>query len=268
MAPKNTPTTAPPADDKYGPLPEVATTDTRTPAERAQDAADYEEAKDRISPIGVTPGYRVRHNAPTSTGSAYSSPLYYEGDEWMFTRNGASPEDVANIQVLLVQAGLLTDEIGIGAWEQKSAAAFRKVLEIANRAGTDWATALQDLADKPSLADMLGGGGSTRAPFSPRVSNPDDLREVFKQTAYNVLGGKFTDDEQLQRFVDTYQQQEINAQRAAYDTAAAGGTTVEQPQADTAALEQLKSDDPAAYGAAQFANYGRMIRDMLTGGAT
>lgn len=211
-----------------------------------------------------TPGLRQADLVPDPEANVLGvRPGYFEGDDWSILQ-GKSPEDVAQIQVLLVNAGLLSNDIPIGAWEQKSATAFRKVLELANRTGVDWGTALLNYASTPTLKDLTGG--STRAPLTVRLSNPDDLKSVFKQAAYNQLGGKgFVDDAQTQRFVDTYHEQESKAQRAAYNAAGSGGTVTDAPQADTAALDQLKTEDPAAYQASQFATYGRQIRDLLSG---
>jgi hypothetical protein len=211
-----------------------------------------------------TPGLRTGDMVgDLEAGVLGVAPGYFDGDEWMFVDK--SPEDIANIQVLLVQAGLLSDDIPIGAWDARSATAFRKILEVANRTGTDWSTALLGYADKPTLGDLLGKG-STRAPFVARLSNPDDLKEVFKQAAYNRLGGKgFVDDEQLQRFVDTYQEQEMRAQRAAYNAAPSGGTVTEAPAADVEAEAALKEADPAGFKAAGFARYASVLESLIGG---
>lgn len=210
-----------------------------------------------------TPGLRTGDQVyDPETGTLRVSPGYFEGDEWMFA--GKPPEDVADVQMMLIKAGLLSEDIPIGAWDERSAKAFAKILETANRTGVDWGTALMQYADKPTLKDLMGGSG--RAPLTVRLSNPDDLKEAFRQVAYNTLGGKFVDDQQAQHFVDAYHQMEASYQRAAYSSAASGGTVTEAPQADTAALEQLKAEDPAGYQAAQFANYGRLLRDTLMGG--
>ncbi len=211
-----------------------------------------------------TPGLRQENMAyDPETGTLGVAAGYYEGDEWMFISNGASPEEIASIQAMMVQANLLSGEVPLGVWDDRSAKAFTKILEVANRSGVDWSTALMGYADKMSIAGMKSGG-SGRAPLQVRLSNPDDLREVFKQAAYNRMGGKFASPDQEQAFIDAFHAAESGYQHAAYNQ---GGTVVEPPSADTMAEQTLKETDAAGVEAGGYAGYARQWRDMLMGGA-
>lgn len=96
------------------------------------------------------------------------------------------------------------------------------------------------------------------------MSNPDDLKEVFRQAAYNTLGGRgFVDDAQIDQFVKAYQEQEIKAQRAAYD----GGQVTDPPSASTMAEESVEAADPEGAEASRFAGYVGVLENLIGGGS-
>lgn len=224
-----------------------------------------------VGGINQRPGAGTRQQDvvyDVEAGTVGIAPRYREDDQWMFLRNGARPDTIASVNTLLMKAGLISGEIPLGSWLDKSAKAFSQVLAYANRTGMTWDAALQELAADGEASGVGasrrggGGGGATRAAFQPRLSNPDDLKEVFKQAAYNTLGGRgFVDDAQLEGFVRSYQEKEIASQRAAFS----GAKVVDAPQADTAALAQLKETDPDGYQATQFANYGKLLEGLIGG---
>lgn len=95
--------------------------------------------------------------------------------------------------------------------------------------------------------DVSGGGG---APRRYRVSNPEDLKAVFKRVAQETIGRNFSDDE-ASRAVQTYQQQEIAAQQALY----AGGTATEQMGADVFAQQFAQQVAPTEANGYKFLGY-------------
>jgi hypothetical protein len=73
------------------------------------------------------------------TGTAPSARLYFSGDEWAPVN---SPSAIISLQEKLIAAGLLDeDDVRIGYWDEKSAAAYRGVLSQANRRGVNAMTA-------------------------------------------------------------------------------------------------------------------------------
>lgn len=192
-------------------------------------------------------------------GVAFTVSNYFDGDEW--APQGWGPNAIADLQAGMVAAGLLTGHYNAGVWMDESANALKKVLAHANRTGTDMWTAIAELASS-NTDKHPGPGGAGRAPFQARLSNPDDLKNVFKQGAYNLLGGGgFLDDSQLDAMVKAYQEQEVKAQRAAYG----GGTTVDAPSPQTFAEEQIEQADPKGAEAARFAGFVGVLENLMGG---
>lgn len=197
-------------------------------------------------------------------GVSFVAADYFDGDEW--APQGWGPERMAELQLAMHKAGLLSDSVHIGEWLEESANAFKNVLEFANRTGVSWEDALGRMASSPTLKS-LKGSGPTRAPFAARLSNPEDLREVFKQSAYGLLGGKgFIDDTQLDQMVSAYHQIETSSQRSAYDAAGAGGAATEAPRPDTFAEGQLEELDPEGVKAGRMASYVGALEGLLRNG--
>jgi len=188
------------------------------------------------------------------------APRYRNGDELIPLKLGT--EFVASANILMMRAGLLGKDTATGVWLDKSVNAFKQVLAYANRTGLTWQGALEEMAGAGD-ASGLNDTGSGRAPFQARLSNPDDLKEVVKQTAFNVLGGKgFVDEDQLNEIVSSFQEKELTFQKRAHG---GGGVIEEPPSLDTAALAQLKETDPDGYQAAQFSRYGKLLEGLIGG---
>lgn len=192
---------------------------------------------------------------------------YRAGDEWQFMSK--SPREIASIQQVMSSAGLLSGDFPLGVWDTKSANAMQKVLQHANRTGLTWQAALDQLASGMAATKAARGGGGGRGggsggrAFAPRLSNPDDLKSIFRQASYSMLGAKsFVDDATLDRMVSAYHQEEIRAQRAAFS----GQQTVEAPSPDTFAEQQIEEADPLGAQAARMARYTNVL-DSLIGGA-
>lgn len=210
-------------------------------------------------------GFRVRDVVyDIEAGVAAVASRYREGDEWRFT--ASSPEDIASIQRMLDAAGLLTGDFALGVWDNKTASAMKQVLAYANRSGLTWQAALQRMASGGAALKAgrrSGGGGGVGRVFAPQVSNPEELKSIFKQASYTLLGGKsFIDDATLDRMVTAYQQEEIRAQREAFNRS----TAVAPPSPQTFAEQQIEQTDPKGVEAARFASYVSVL-DNLIGGA-
>ena len=236
-------------------------------------APEEEEVKVAPQPktLGVPRTYRAtdrgqRREAPSAEfGDAFPgfdpyakgiAPRYTEADlDWL---NGLSPEYLAQIQWGLKNAGLIKT-FRAGEWTGDEEDAMARIFAYANRQGLLWEDALVEFANNPEIGAKAAGGGSGRAAFTARLSNPDDLKKAFKQSLYDAQGGLFMDDAAVQRMVDAYQQIEYGAQRAAYDNA----DVVEPPTAQTFAAEEAKKADAAGVEAAGFADYGQIFEELI-----
>lgn len=222
---------------------------------------DYTYYKDATGKVQRAPwaGVPVPSNEPGVP--FYVQPRYYEGDETdMFV--GLSPEAVAVLQSKMVSAGLLTGKYNVGTWTQDSAKAFQQVLGYANQRGVSWQDALDEYE---ASGQAFAAAHPAKGPvFTARLSNPDDVKEVLRQASYNLLGGKFIDPAQEDAFVGSFNQMELNSQRAAFDAqTGGGGTVVDAPSAATAAETEVKTLDPAGARAKLFDDYGTVFGNLL-----
>jgi hypothetical protein len=91
-----------------------------------------------------------------------------------------------------------------------------------------------------------GGGGGGGSVDTIRLTNPDDLKAVANQVAQQRLG-RFLSDDELNRFVSSFQAQETAFQQAYYADQA---VVTEAPAADTAAstwIDQTRKVDADIY---------------------
>jgi hypothetical protein len=255
----------------------------RAAERRRKEVADQraEAEKNAPDPIGMTrgtyastqdqnrPGLRDISVADTEAGILYVAPGYYQGAEMMFA--GASEEAILDLQYRLVMAGLLPEDGGFykGVWDPDTMGAFEYVLGHANRRGVTWEAALDEFiaggADLRASRRPKGPKGPT---FTPRLTNPDDLKKVFRQVTYNTLGGQFVDEAQLDQMAQAYQQVELGAQRSQFNAqVGGGGTTVEQPAPDTFAETQLEQIDEDGAEATKFAGYVGVLESLIGGGS-
>ena len=105
--------------------------------------------------------------------------------------------------------------------------AITQWLDESNLAGYTKERYLFELMKNPDRVRKTGGARRYQ------VSNPEDLKAVFKRVAQDTIGRSFTDQEAAQA-VQSYQQQELAAQRAAY-----GGGTVTQVMGADVFAEQF-----------------------------
>lgn len=234
---------------------------------------------DEPSPIGTTKDYEATVRANRRVGARIDrndpalafdtdviqsvAPAYYPGFEYLFA--SADETAIFNIQRSLVSAGLMADEFRKGVWDDDTTAGFKEVLAYANRAGITWQQALEEYATAGE-AIRAARPGPKGPVFVARLSNPDDLRKVLKQAAFNVLGGKFFAPELEDEFVAKFQDTEYKAQRAAFDAqVAGGGTVVDNASASTTAETTLEELDAAGVQAKRYADYGRVLEGLLDG---
>ncbi len=198
-------------------------------------------------------------------GQVMLTPKYYEGDEYSLMNGaGLSPETRAAVQARMAQAGLMPKTYNIGVWDGDSVSAFQQVLTYANQTTQDWQKALDDLVAGGELAGRGGSGGGGGPVFVAHLSNPDDIKKAYKEVRYQLLGGQFTDDTQSDAFVTTFQAQEMNAQRAAFNAAVGGGGTVEDaPSMGTSAESEIENTDMAGVQAKRYDDLANVLGSIL-----
>ena len=238
-----------------GPVPTGAPTGAQTP-----------------QPIDVPAGYTappaqettdlIRQGAnPMYLSNIGPSPLYYDGAQWGDTPG--FPNDVNGViqlQQMLIRAGYLNPRaVIVGQWDSTSAAAYAQLLGSANQAGVDWQTAL---ARSLSTADQTTAlSGSARGPLQVQLANPDDLKNVAQNVAQTLQGGNLS-EEDLNRFVTSYQSMQSGTQTQAYNTGLTGGTVTAPPTAAVAAETQIRAEHPDQVAVTAF---GNRLNDVIGG---
>ena len=122
--------------------------------------------------------------------------------------------------------------------------AIRQWLEESNLAGYTKERYIFELLKNPDRVRKTGGARRYQ------VSNPEDLKAVFKRVAQDTIGRAFTDQEAAQA-VQSYQQQELAAQRAAYG----GGTVTQVMGADVFAEQFAQQVAPTEANGYKFLGY-------------
>lgn len=198
-------------------------------------AADYR------GPTWITGGARpgvLPFNVGLTTGGGHA-PRYYE--RHLDTPNSWDGPVIESMQADLIAAGLMSRSgLRPGVYDDRTRAAYKKLLEFANRQGINRADALQRLIEGTTRG---GGGGPTRAPLVVQLTNPDTIRRLIDQTAPDIIGRRLSDAE-TQQLIGAYQSLESSAQRGAYNTATAGGTVTEPPDLQTFAEKKAKELHP------------------------
>lgn len=197
------------------------------------------EGKQTIDPLtGRVTGY-TGYLAPArsslspygSGGKATPQPLYFSGDE--DTINKYSREDIALVQAQMRANGFMSGTYTPGVVDNKTRSAFRNVLGVANRMGSDWQSALASVGQARDEAGIKAGGLRTY-----QVSNPDDLKAVFRKTAQEMLGRNLQDGD-LNALVSSFQQEQARYQQQAQTV---GGVVTQAPTAETFASTRISQD--------------------------
>ena len=215
----------------------------------------------RISALGV-PGSKVvdktdpsrvlryeGFEAVTPTGQKVQ-PKYWDGDQYILATYG--PERQATLIGQLQKAGYLTDKHKPGDPLTKPIAAFAALMTESNLVGQTWEQMLTFRQTQPI-------SGVSSGLQSYRVTNPLDLRSVFRKAAQDTLGRGDIPRDQLDRMVSAYQQ----AERTYQQKAAGGGTVTQAPSATTFGEEQIEKQNPDEATAYKFAEYAQVFERLL-----
>lgn len=199
-------------------------------------------------PLGPPQGY-YQEQAIIDPARAGFQP-YVNGDEWV--PSTFAPDDRDRLKAQMNAAGLYgTEGYTSGTWTPDDARAYQLVLESANGMMVrDADVVINQMAEEARRSPRAKG---PRAPLVSRVSNPDDIRAVIRQAAYDLTGSRLSDEEEA-RLISLYQGQQGAADAAEY--AAAGGpagssATVAQAAGvqnfAEAQIEKLRPGDVAAH---------------------
>lgn len=192
-------------------------------------------------------------------------PIYFDGDEDV-EYSKMSPEQRASVKQFMRDAGMISPTGGgIGQmWDTSAYNAFTELLRYSNAKGVSWRGSMASmksyLAEHPE--EVAKPKGATLPAFTPNVTNPQDLRKVFEQAATKIAGGKGVDPATVDRFVQTYQQEQVRSQQQAYSATYApgetgvgpGGTVTNAPDPSVAAENLLRQTNPTETGAADISN--------------
>jgi len=138
--------------------------------------------------------------------------------------------------------------------------------EVIEMARQDAMTEEERLSGKRSTTS-----GPPRDRLSVRLTHPDDIKTEAMKVSAKILGRGWSED-QLNRFVATFQSMERAAQAQQYGaTGEAGGTYTAAPDMATAAENEARRQDPVAAGATDYVGAYNMILEAfqtLGAGAT
>jgi len=194
-----------------------------------------------MSPFGVPFEWQPQDSHPGWI------PIYYEGDQ--LDAPFTSPEDIARLQVELVQAGLLTSAYRRGVWDPATQEAYAMVLTYANQGGeqfgmgpghrsTAWRKALDMLKENPEAFDEAVPDYVPEVYLAP---NPEAIKGAIYNTFNSMLGRDPTELE-LRQYQGIFE----NEHRAQYEEAVQRDRTSYYHQAE---LQGQTDAELTAFGA-------------------
>lgn len=134
----------------------------------------------------------------------------------------------------------------------KDRSVFADLLWYANTQGMEWIDAFQQLGT--ALPDQVQKSSYARRQY--QVSNPADIKAVIQQTSQQVLGRKLAEEE-ADRMVSAYQQQQIQSQRAG------GSVVTSAPAADVFTQEQIEGQYGAEAQSMQYLSFADQLAQMI-----
>lgn len=212
------------------------------------------------SALGVPDEYVATRPAgvPYAPGRTVDvAPRYFDGDELIPA--AWSSDRVASFQRALDRAGLYQkgDKYRLGVWDPNvDAVAYGRLLQFANASGLDEQEALSRWGEAGAIDET-----EVREPLTVRLTNPDDLREIFDTAVKTKLGRKVPDG-WLDGMIAAYQAQEANAQQLAYNDAA---TVVDPPSPAAFAMAEAERRDPTGVDANDWLGRANEFFDLLSG---
>jgi hypothetical protein len=192
-------------------------------------------------PLGPPLGYYTEGAAIDPARAGFKP--YITGDEWVPATYETADRD--RLKSRMNAAGLYgTAGYQSGSWTQSDANAYEEVLKASNATFTrDENVVIDNIAAEVKKGPRAMG---PRAPLVSRISNPDDIRAVIRDSAYSLTGSRLSDEDE-QRLISMYQGQQGAADQAAYGAAGgAGGTVTEAASQQNFAAAQIERLRPGA----------------------
>lgn len=138
--------------------------------------------------------------------------------------------------------------------------AFRDLLYYANVQNKTYDQALELYKNQfPVKSSILAGSGK-RAP--KQVSNPDDLKAVFKKASMDLLG-RTVDDNVANQFVQSFQNQQVQQQTQL--AARSGGVVTQAPDAGVSAEKMIERKFGEEVRVQNAVNFGSIMDQMIKG---
>ena len=210
-------------------------------------------------PLGkVRPGYTI----PTDWGTPDAPRTYIPDDINIIFKS--TKTDLVRYNDLLMKAvpGFRPMSVG-NPTDTKFQSAFLKALTAINIinqganspiAGKSLDESLVYLSKNPVIS------GNTGSIATYRLSNPDDLKNVFKSASQSTIG-RTLGDEELNKLVKAFQQQEVQYQQAS----AGGGMVTKNPDAAVFAEKQIEKMVPTEAEANDYSSYIGVLSDWMQG---
>lgn len=183
-------------------------------------------------------------------------PTFYEGDQYRPATLG--PAGIADLQRAMIAAGLIdASDIQLGVWDGASIQGYEKLLGYANMTGLTSATAA--LAQWSSLHDKYGASAK---PLTVQLSNPDELRQVFRAAVIGELGQGW-DSGKIDAMVASYQQTERDYAARAQQVNQAGGEITAPPSPEAYAKAQAMAQDPTGVAAHDYLEFVNQFHQLV-----
>lgn len=153
-----------------------------------------------------TNGVPAPYSAPVDTSQYGGTPYvpipttvyvpakYREGDE-VRELGSMSPEMRAQVLQTMQQKGLLKDNATPSDWWS----AMKQVMSLANSTGNDWMGELQKMPN-------VGTAAQVRPIYQIKLDSPEDLQAIYRKAYTSVTGGGQPSQDELDRYVNAYQQ--------------------------------------------------------------
>lgn len=228
---------------------------------------------DQGGPIGVPADYPIHRpftplnrlpKAEQHVGNPMTAPGFYmDGDE--FIPSGYTADRIAQIQVNMEKAGILSQNYSLGIWDQPTQSAYKYLLGAANGAGESAEQTLSRM-----LATVAAGGGpdisDSLPPLVIRQSDPQTLGNIFRRAVIDLAGVGWT-QAQIQSAVTAYQALEAQRQSEMYSAQylQGGGTVQELPSPEEFIENKVRTEQPEAVAGEEGLGFIQEFVNMATG---
>lgn len=138
--------------------------------------------------------------------------------------------------------------------------AFTAFLSYANSLNMTYERALTLYKSQFPVQPSVVSGSGTRAP--KQVSNPDDLKAVFKKASMDLLG-RTVDDNVANQFVQSFQNQQIATQTKM--ATQSGGVVAQTPDAGVSAEKMIEQKFGEEVRVQNAVNFGGIMDQMIKG---